>query len=76
MQRFAGSRAARSIVGQPRSTIDPVAWVRSGAIVVVDTAKGSVGEDTSALIGATVLNLVALAIGEQATLALVRPQTT
>ncbi len=66
VQRFAGSRAARSIVGQPRSTIDPVAWVRSGGIVVVDTAKGSVGEDTSALIGATLLNLVALAVGEQA----------
>jgi hypothetical protein len=66
VQRFAGSRAGRAIVGQPRSTIDPLAWVRSGAVVVVDTAKGSVGEDTAALVGATVLNLVALAIGEQA----------
>ncbi|HZS15733.1 MAG TPA: hypothetical protein VFC09_14145, partial [Candidatus Dormibacteraeota bacterium] len=68
VQRFAGSRAARAIVGQPRSTIDPLAWVRSGAVVLVDTAKGSVGEDTAALIGATLLNLVALAIGEQASL--------
>lgn len=66
VQRFAGSRAARAIVGQPRSTIDPLAWVRSGAVVVVDTAKGSVGEDTAALVGATVLNLVALAVSEQA----------
>ena len=53
MQRFAGQRAARSIVGQPRSTIDPSGWLRSGAIVVVNTAKGTVGEDTAALIGGT-----------------------
>src|SRR5262245_27115894 len=68
VQRFAGSRAARSIVGQPASTADPASWLRDGAIVLVDAAKGAVGEDTAALVGATVLNLVALAIGEQAAL--------
>jgi hypothetical protein len=68
VQRFAGSRAARAIVGQPRSTVDPAAWVGSGAIVVVNTAKGAVGDDTSSLVGATLLNLVALTIGEQAKL--------
>ena len=68
VQRFAGSRAARSIVGQPRSTIDPAAWLRDGAVVIVNTAKGTVGEDTAALVGATLLNLVALSIGEQAAL--------
>ncbi len=68
VQRFAGSRAARAIVGQPRSTIDPAAWPRSGAIVIVNTAKGEVGEDTASLVGATLLNLVALTIGEQARL--------
>ena len=69
VQRFAGSQAARVIVGQPRSTIDPLAWLRSGAIVIVNTAKGVVGEDTAALIGGTLLNLVGLAVGEQAGLA-------
>jgi hypothetical protein len=68
VQRFAGSIAARAVVGQPRSTIDPGAWVREGKIVVVDTAKGIVGEDTAALIGATLLNLVGLAIADQAAL--------
>ncbi len=68
VQRFAGSRAARAVVGQPRSTVDPGAWLRDGAIAIVDTAKGTVGEDTAALVGATLLNLVALAIGEQAAL--------
>ena len=65
MHRFSGSRSARSIVGQPRSTIDPSGWLNSGAIVVVNTAKGTVGEDTAALIGGTLINLVGLLVGEQ-----------
>lgn len=68
VQKFAGSRTARAIVGQPHSTVDPSAWVRDGAIVIIHTAKGIVGEDIAALVGATLLNLVALAIGEQAAL--------
>jgi hypothetical protein len=69
VQRFAGSRAARLVVGQPRSTIDPAAWLRDGAIVLVNTAKGTVGEDTAALVGGTLINLVGLVVGEQAALA-------
>src|SRR6185436_10488337 len=55
-------------VGQPRSTIDPSGWLDTGAIVVVNTAKGTVGEDTAALIGGTLINLVGLLVGEQARL--------
>ena len=47
----------------------PADWVRGGPIVLLSTAKGVVGEDTAALVGATLLNLVALAIGDQAALA-------
>jgi hypothetical protein len=65
---YAGSRAARAVVGQPRSTIDPAGWVRDGRIVIVDGAKGRVGEHTAALIGGTLLNLVDLAVGAQAAL--------
>jgi hypothetical protein len=67
VSRYAASRAARSIVGQPRSTIDPAAWIRDGAIVLVDSAKSAVGEDTAALLGGTLINLVALLTGEQGT---------
>ncbi len=66
VNRFAGSRAARLVVGQPRSTVDPAAWVREGKVVIVNGAKGVVGEDTAALIGGTLINLVALAVGAQA----------
>jgi hypothetical protein len=55
-------------VGQPRSTIDPAAWLRAGAIVLVNTAKSTVGEDTAALVGGTLINLVGLVVGEQAVL--------
>jgi NTP pyrophosphatase (non-canonical NTP hydrolase) len=64
VSRYAASRAARSIVGQPRSTVDPAAWIREGAVVLVDTAKSAVGEDTAALLGGTLINLVALLTGE------------
>ena len=66
VHRFEGSRFAAHIVGQPCSTIDPVAWLRAGAIILVNTAKGAAGENAAALIGGTLVNLVALAVAEQA----------
>src|SRR3984893_16105411 len=68
IHRFEGSRAARFIVGQPASTVDPSAWLRAGAIVIVNTARGTVGDNAAALIGGTLLNLVTLAVAEQARL--------
>src|SRR5229473_8541591 len=66
--KFAANVVARSIVGQSRSTIDPQAWVRDGAIVVVDVAKEQVGADIAAMLGGTLVNLVAIALGQQAAL--------
>ncbi|MFN8472484.1 MAG: DUF87 domain-containing protein [Anaerolineae bacterium] len=66
VQRFVGSQAARVIVGQPRSTIDPRAWVKADTIVLLHTARGLVGESTAALIGGTIVNLLSLAIRERA----------
>ena len=68
IHRFDGSSAARNIIGQPASTLDPAAWLRQGAIVIVSTARGTVGENAAALIGSTLLNLVTLAVAEQARL--------
>jgi hypothetical protein len=68
IQRYAGSEVARNIIGQPRSTIDPREWVRGRRVVLIDTAKSAVGEDTAALVGASLINLVALAVAEQGTL--------
>jgi len=68
IHRFDGNTPARNIVGQSQSTIDPAAWLRHGAIVVVNTARGIVGENVAALIGSTLLNLMTLAVAEQASL--------
>ena len=62
IHRFEGSRAARHIVGQPASTVDPSAWLREGGVVIVNTARGTVGDNAAALIGGTLLNLVTLAV--------------
>lgn len=66
--KFAANLTARAIVGQSRSTIDPLAWVRDGAVVIVDVAKEQVGADIAAMIGGTLVNLLALAVGHQAAL--------
>ncbi len=67
VQRFVGSQAATVIVGQPRSTIDPRAWVKADTVVLLHTARGLVGESTAALIGGTIVNLLSLAVRERAT---------
>jgi hypothetical protein len=68
IHRFDANTPARNIVGQPASTINPSDWLRSGAIVIVNTARGIIGENAAALIGSSVLNLVTLAVAEQANL--------
>jgi hypothetical protein len=69
IHRFEGNTVARRIVGQPASTIDPRGWLRDGNIVIVNTARGVLGESVSALLGATLLNLMALTIRDQVRLA-------
>jgi hypothetical protein len=69
IHRFEGNTASRHIVGQPASTIDPGAWLREGRVVIVNTARGVVGDNAAALIGSTLLNLVTLGVAEQARVA-------
>ncbi len=65
IHRFMGSRAGRALVGQPASTVDPAAWLRDGSVVILNTARGAVGEGTSSLVGSTLINLVAMVAAEQ-----------
>ena len=65
---YASSQRARAILGQPRSTIDMRRVIREGGILLVNTAQGSVGKDVSALVGASLLNLVDAVIREQGSL--------
>jgi len=68
LSKFASSRVARRILGQPRSTIDLREVVRSGQLLLINTASGVVGADLSELIGIVLLGLFEAALAEQATL--------
>ena len=65
---YASSKRARAVLGQPRSTIDLRRTTHDGGILLVSTAQGSVGRDVSALVGASILNLVDAVIREQGSL--------
>ena len=67
---YASSKRARAILGQPRSTIDLRETILDGGILLVSTAQGAVGRDVSALVGASLLNLVDSVIREQEGLSL------
>ncbi len=69
---YASSKRARAILGQSRSTIDIRQTILDGGILLVSTAQGSVGRDVSALVGASLLNLVDSVIREQERLPLDR----
>jgi Type IV secretion-system coupling protein DNA-binding domain len=68
VHRYLGSAIARSVVGQPRSTVDFRDFVARGRIVVVNLNAFDVGEEVAALVGGTLLNLAARAVSAQATL--------
>ncbi|MCC6387462.1 MAG: TraM recognition domain-containing protein [Dehalococcoidia bacterium] len=63
--RFEVTEASRLTLGQAQSTINPRALLRDGGVLVVNTAVGTLGEGGSALIGATLLNLLGLIVEDQ-----------
>ena len=68
LSKFASSRVARRILGQPRSTIDLREVIRTGKLLLINTASGVVGADLSELIGIVLLGLFEAALAEQAAL--------
>ena len=62
---YATSGKASAILGQSRSTIDVRQTVLDGGILFISTAQGVVGRDVSALVGASMMNLVDAVIREQ-----------
>lgn len=51
----------RRIVGQPKSTFDPRRVMDDGKILLVNLAKGKIGEDTASLLGAMLVTKIGLA---------------
>lgn len=68
VHKYAGSKVARAIVGQPRSTIDFREFIAGDKIVIINLRAFEVIEDTAALVGGTLLNLAARAVSAQSSL--------
>ncbi|MBV8720448.1 MAG: hypothetical protein JOZ65_35740, partial [Chloroflexi bacterium] len=68
VHKYAGSKVARAIVGQPRSTIDFRDFIAGDKVVIINLRAFEVIEDTAALIGGTLLNLAARAVSSQSAL--------
>ena len=65
---YAGSKRARAILGQRRSTVDLRQLIAEGGVLFVSTSQAAAGKDVSALVGASILNLVDAVIREQGNL--------
>ncbi|OGB74572.1 hypothetical protein A2V68_03175 [candidate division Kazan bacterium RBG_13_50_9] len=59
--QFLSSPVIRNIVGQPRSSIDFRKVMDEGKVLLVKLAKGIIGEDNAALLGAMVITQLQLA---------------
>ena len=62
---YSSSKKARAILGQPVSTIDLRKVIAEGGVLLVSTSQATAGRDVSALVGASLLNLVDAVIREQ-----------
>ena len=58
--QFVASSTIRNIVGQPKSTIDMDDILNNGKILLINLAKGKIGEDNSALLGAMMITKIQL----------------
>ena len=59
--QFLSSSVIRNIVGQPKSSIDMREVMDEGKIILVKLAKGLIGEDNAALLGALIITKLQLA---------------
>ena len=65
---YATSKKARAILGQRRSTLDLRQVVAEGGVLLAATSQSAAGQDVSALVGASLLNLTDAVIREQGSL--------
>ncbi len=59
--QFLSSSIIRNIVGQPKSTIDMREIMDAGKILLLNLAKGRIGEDNAALLGAMMITKLQVA---------------
>ena len=62
---FISNVHAERLFGQPRTTFDPRRTIEDGGVLIIDTPIGALGEGAAAMLGATMMNLVGIAIEGQ-----------
>ena len=65
---YATSKKARAILGQRRSTLDLRQVIAEGGVLLAATSQSAAGQDVSALVGGSLLNLTDAVIREQGSL--------
>lgn len=58
MANYMGSKAVRSVLGQPRCTLNMREAIEDGKVLLVNTNQSTVGPEVASLVGASVLKLV------------------
>ena len=66
--QFLSTSLIRNVVGQTKSTIDMSDIINNGKILILNLAKGKIGEDSSALMGAMLITKIQLAAMERVTI--------
>jgi len=65
ISKYAAAKVSRRLLGQNRATVRLADDIRAGRVLLVNTASGIVGEEVSALVGATLVGLFQAALAEQ-----------
>lgn len=68
ISKYAAAKVSRRLLGQSVATVRVAEDIRAGRAILVNTASGVVGEEVSALIGATLVGLFQTALAEQISL--------
>ena len=65
ISKYAAAKVSRRLLGQSRATVRLADDIHAGRVLLVNTASGVVGEEVSALVGATLVGLFQAALAEQ-----------
>ena len=65
ISKYAAAKVSRRLLGQSRATVRLADDIAQGRAILVNTASGIVGEEVSALVGATLVGLFQTALAEQ-----------
>lgn len=68
ISKYAAARVSRRLLGQSRATVRLREDIAEGRVILINTASGIVGEELSALVGATLMGLFQSALAEQSAL--------